>query len=170
MGENCWQIKRRRRVRPAVYGFVPPRWYLAEVAIPRSRRRALPCMGYARHFADAAPPAAGASQLREEQREAVGNRKRLLFAITLLSPIALLLVVELGLRLLGFGGSYPLFVDAEGMPGYLQANPQVIQRYLSRAPDLGIDIIYFKKQIRLTAIASSSRGARLPPVFRTDAG
>jgi lysophospholipase L1-like esterase len=84
--------------------------------------------------------------MREEQREVAVNRERLLIAITLLSPIVLLLVFELGLRLFGFGGSYPLFVDAEGMPGHLQANPQVIHRYFPQAPDLGIDVIYFKKQ------------------------
>lgn len=84
--------------------------------------------------------------MQEEQREIVGDSKRLLLAVTLLAPVALLLFFELGLRVLGFGGSYPLFVDAEGAPGYLQANPQVIRRYFPQAPDLGIDAIYFKKQ------------------------
>jgi lysophospholipase L1-like esterase len=55
-------------------------------------------------------------------------------------------VVELGLRLCGFGGSYPLFVDAEGMPGYLQANPRLIQRYYAQSPELSIDAIPFKSE------------------------
>ncbi len=104
--------------------------------------------------------------MQEEQRKVVGNRKRLLVAITLLSPIVLLLVSELGLRLFGFGGSYPLFVDAEGMPDHLQANPQVIQRYFPQAPDLGIDTIYFKKQKPLhsyrIAVQGGSTAAGFP--------
>jgi lysophospholipase L1-like esterase len=84
--------------------------------------------------------------MQEEQRELTIERKRLLLAITLFSPILILLSFELGLRLVGFGGTYPLFVDAPGMPGHLQANPQVIRRYYSTAPELRIDTIYFKRK------------------------
>jgi Tfp pilus assembly protein PilF len=75
----------------------------------------------------------------------VGHSTRLLRALTLLSPLALLLALELGLRLVGFGGR-PLFVPAPGMPGYRQANPELIDRYLRGAPDLAIDAIPFREE------------------------
>jgi tetratricopeptide (TPR) repeat protein len=84
--------------------------------------------------------------MQEAQRELTTGRRRLLLAITLLSPILILLSFEIGLRLVGFGADHPLFVDAPGMPGYLQANPQVIQRYYPQAPELGIDTIHFKRE------------------------
>ena len=84
--------------------------------------------------------------MQEEQRELPGHRKRPLLAATLLFPLVVLLALELGLRAIGFGGSYPLFVAAEDMPDHLEANPRVIQRYFARAPELRIDSIYFKEQ------------------------
>ena len=84
--------------------------------------------------------------MREERRERVGPSRRLLLALTALAPLVLLAVFELGLRLVGFGGSHPLFVAAEGMPGYLHANPDVIQRYLRGAPELAIDVIPFREE------------------------
>jgi lysophospholipase L1-like esterase len=75
----------------------------------------------------------------------VGHSTRLLRALTLLSPLALLLALELALRLVGFGG-HPLFVDAPDLPGYRQANPELIRRYLRGAPDLAIDAIPFREQ------------------------
>lgn len=76
----------------------------------------------------------------------MGHSRRLLTALTLLSPIAILLLLELALRLVGFGGDHPLFVDAEDMPGYRQANPELIRRYLRGAPELAIDPIPFREQ------------------------
>jgi lysophospholipase L1-like esterase len=84
--------------------------------------------------------------MREAQRERRGDRRRLLTAATLLFPFLFFAALELGLRLAGFGGSYPLFVEAEGLPGHLQANPEAIQRFFSRAPELAIDPIPFKQQ------------------------
>ncbi|GAA5214155.1 tetratricopeptide repeat protein [Corallincola platygyrae] len=53
------------------------------------------------------------------------------------------------MRLSGFGHTYPLFVDAKGMPGYYQPSDQVIKRYFNdpkQAPNVSIDTIYFQKQ------------------------
>jgi lysophospholipase L1-like esterase len=77
---------------------------------------------------------------------AMGHSRRLLATLTLLSPLALLLALELALRLAGFGSSYPLFVDAPGMPGYRQANPDLIQRYYGRSPELAIDVVHFRSE------------------------
>jgi tetratricopeptide (TPR) repeat protein len=77
------------------------------------------------------------------------SRKGLFLFITLATPIAFFLLLELTLRVVGFGHSYPLFVDAKGMPGYLQANDQVIKRYFNdpnQAPNVSIDTIYFRKE------------------------
>ena len=51
-----------------------------------------------------------------------GARQVLFFAGALLVPVVLLALIELGLRAVGFGGSYPLFVDFEGIPGARIAN------------------------------------------------
>ena len=76
------------------------------------------------------------------------SRTLLLWTITLLSPLLILGLLELLLRLVGFGASQPLFVEAKGMPGYLQANLAVIERYFpaASAPKVSIDTIYFRQQ------------------------
>ena len=62
------------------------------------------------------------------------SRRRLFFVATLLLPVVVLVAFELGLRLLGFGGDYPLFIDDPISPGELRASPQVVRRYV---PSLG---------------------------------
>jgi tetratricopeptide (TPR) repeat protein len=66
----------------------------------------------------------------------------------LLLLIAPLLAVELLLRLLGYGGQAPLFIDSPGRPGYREANPEVITRYYRDSPDLAIDAIPFRAERR----------------------
>jgi tetratricopeptide (TPR) repeat protein len=44
-------------------------------------------------------------------------------------PLLFFLVLEGGLRLAGFGDSYPLFVSAPSQPDYLFPNPEVARRY-----------------------------------------
>ena len=64
-------------------------------------------LGYAtspRH--QTAPADTGMSPMQDEQRELPGPRRRPLLAATLLSPLVVLLALELGLRVVGFGGSY----------------------------------------------------------------
>lgn len=72
--------------------------------------------------------------------------RRLLTALTALSPLALLLVLELTLRGVGFGDGHPLFVPAEGMPGYRQASPELIRRYLRGARGLAAEAIPFREE------------------------
>jgi lysophospholipase L1-like esterase len=70
--------------------------------------------------------------------------RRLRLATLVVSPLLFFLLLELALRAAGFGSSYPLFVEAESAPGYLQTNPRVIQRYFpGQAAKLGIDPIPF---------------------------
>jgi len=55
--------------------------------------------------------------------------------LTMLLPIALLGLVEGGLRLGGFGHTYPLFLPDQDN-GYLIVNPQVIRRFLGSSADV----------------------------------
>lgn len=77
------------------------------------------------------------------------SRKWLFSIVTLLSPVILLLLLEGSVRLMGVAEEYPLFVGAEGLPGYMQPNPAVISRYFgspSAAPDISPDTHYFLAQ------------------------
>ena len=61
-------------------------------------------------------------------------RKRLLFiGLMLLVPAAFFAVAEAGLRVAGFGASYPLFVPVDGKEDYLYQNRQVARRYFVHA-------------------------------------
>lgn len=76
------------------------------------------------------------------------NREWAFSLITGLIPMLALVLMELGLRGLGLGASYPLFMDAVGAPGYLQVNPDVIKRFLvapSAASAMQPDTVYFLK-------------------------
>ena len=83
-------------------------------------------------------------------------------------PLVLLLVLEVGLRLAGFGASYPLFVPAPE-PGYLQPNPLLVRRYVDdprQAPPVAPDSQYFlaqkpKGSLRLL-VAGESTAAGFP--------
>lgn len=71
------------------------------------------------------------------------------YIIALILPIVLLLLSEMLLRLLGAWHSYPLFIAAPQMEGYLQPNPQVIYRYFAtpaQAPNVSPDTQYFLAQ------------------------
>jgi tetratricopeptide (TPR) repeat protein len=84
------------------------------LAVAKGRKRAAPA-------ADAAPLA-------------LSRRRRIAFtAITLAIPLVLLLLLELGLRLAGYGGSYPLFVEYRARPEYAQINPDVARRYFRQS-------------------------------------
>jgi lysophospholipase L1-like esterase len=62
------------------------------------------------------------------------GRRRLLLAITLALPWLLLALVEIGLRMAGVGGSYPLFVPYEPEPGWRFTNPDFARRYFAGGP------------------------------------
>jgi len=71
-----------------------------------------------------------------------------MWAITLILPFGVLVVLEVAMRLAGAGRLEPLFVPVEGAPGYEQPNPQVIRRFFpdpGGAPTVSIDTTYFLK-------------------------
>lgn len=75
------------------------------------------------------------------------RRRRIYAAVGMLFPFALLLLVEGGLRLAGYGHSFPLFVPVRGSEEYLLANSQVIRRFVAdpaHAPRLGIRPVAFR--------------------------
>ncbi|MBT8135719.1 MAG: SGNH/GDSL hydrolase family protein [Gammaproteobacteria bacterium] len=80
---------------------------------------------------------------------ATANNQKRNIVFTLVAwalPLILLMLLEGGLRIGGFGDSYDLFVPLEPKPQYLQPNPRVIERFFSNpnnAPDVSIDTSYF---------------------------
>ncbi|RPI15054.1 MAG: hypothetical protein EHM60_05265 [Lysobacterales bacterium] len=77
------------------------------------------------------------------------RRRRLLWAITLLAPLALAVAAEGLLRVTGVGKLEPLFVPVERSPGYLQPNPAAVHRFFPdprRAPDVSIDTTWFPEE------------------------
>ena len=60
-----------------------------------------------------------------------GGPPLIFYAVTLfMAPLLFLGGLELILRVVGFGGSYPLFRDFEGLPGFRVASDQVMNRYV----------------------------------------
>jgi len=56
---------------------------------------------------------------------------RWLFRLSVLAiPVLFFVLLEAGLRLGGYGHSYPLFIAVADAPGYLQANPEVVRRFV----------------------------------------
>jgi len=68
--------------------------------------------------------------------------RRWLFRLTVLAiPVLFFVLLEAGLRLGGYGHSYPLFIPVAEAPGYLQANPEVVRRFVveeTREPEVAI--------------------------------
>lgn len=76
------------------------------------------------------------------------NRKSF-YLILFLLPLVLLILLEVSLRISGFGTSFPLFIPAKSMHGYLQPNPDIINRYFSHidlAPNIQPDTFFFKQK------------------------
>jgi tetratricopeptide (TPR) repeat protein len=66
-------------------------------------------------------------------------------------PLVFFAVLEGGLRLAGFGHSYPLFIPDLSQPGYSLVNPNVIKRYFPEpdlAPPINIESTYFRLEKR----------------------
>ena len=86
------------------------------------------------------------------------------YAIAIALPFALLLLLELILRLSGFGQTYPLFVPAKQIDGYLMPNPDLIKRYFGpngSAPQVAIDTFLFTEKkpantIRIVTMGGST--------------
>jgi lysophospholipase L1-like esterase len=67
-------------------------------------------------------------------------------AITLAIPVLFCFLLELGLRVAGFGQSYLLFIPVAEAPQYLRANPKAVARYIfdeSKVPDVEIRPVPF---------------------------
>jgi tetratricopeptide (TPR) repeat protein len=83
----------------------------------------------------------------ERSRQPARDRRRLAFTlIACLIPVAFFAVLELALRIAGFGRDYPLFVPSPNEPAWLQANPEVVKRFFAdpeRAPAVSIETGYF---------------------------
>jgi tetratricopeptide (TPR) repeat protein len=84
----------------------------------------------------AAPPAVAPSSAPAPTARATPSpgRRRLLLALTLALPWTLLALVEVGLRIGGVGGAYPLFVPYDPEPGWLLTNPDFARRYFADGP------------------------------------
>lgn len=84
--------------------------------------------------------------------------------ILVVIPILFFTSLELGVRLVGLGKQYPLFIPLEKEPLYLQPNPDVIKRFFSRpelAPNVSPDTIYFLAEkptdsLRIVVLGESS--------------
>ena len=65
-----------------------------------------------------------------------------LFRVSLLAiPVLFFVLLEAGLRLGGYGHSYPLFIAVADAPGYLQANPEVVRRFVvEETREAGVEI------------------------------
>ena len=74
------------------------------------------------------------------------KNKTAFYLIAALIPVIFLILLEFGLRGIGFGQSYPLFVTSAEFSGYMQPNPNIIQRYFptaESAPNVSPDTVYF---------------------------
>jgi lysophospholipase L1-like esterase len=93
-----------------------------------------------------APPAAAAPPPAVPAATPGPQRRRALLALTLLTPLLLLALIEGGLRLAGIGALEPLFVPVPQAAGFLQPNPAAVQRFFPdprRAPEVSIDTTWF---------------------------
>ena len=67
-----------------------------------------------------------------QHRSKNGKNRLILFKATaILSPIMLLLLLEIGLRILGYGCDLSLFIDDAKNKGYLVMNPNASKRYFT---------------------------------------
>ncbi len=76
-------------------------------------------------------------------------RRRLFTVVALCIPVLFFLLLEAGLRLAGYGHSYPLFIPVAGAPGFLQANPDSVKRFVVdefATPDIRIHPTRFPAQ------------------------
>ncbi|HSR50549.1 MAG TPA: SGNH/GDSL hydrolase family protein [Acidobacteriota bacterium] len=84
-----------------------------------------------------------------DESELTVRRRRIFKLVAFLLPFLVLALLEGGLRLFGFGDSYPLFVEADQAPGYLRTNLQVVRRFMvdeSNTPSLWIRPVFFPRK------------------------
>ena len=76
------------------------------------------------------------------------HKKALFYSIAICLPFAVLLLIEVLLRAGGYGASYPLFVPAPQLTGFLQPNPDLIKRYFGpngKPPKVSPDTFIFNQ-------------------------
>lgn len=66
-----------------------------------------------------------------------------LYLLMILSPLILLGMLEVGLRVVGYGDDYPLFVPVEGSEGYLFQNRDVARRYFVNLETIPTSLLDF---------------------------
>ena len=77
--------------------------------------------------------------MKENNHSAVkpGASRWLFYCILVSIPLLFFVLLEGGLRLAGFGQTWPLFIPLDRAPDYLVANPEVVKRFVadqSRTP------------------------------------
>lgn len=69
--------------------------------------------------------------------------RSILYVLMLLSPLLLLGVAEGGLRMVGYGADYPLFVPVDGHEAYLYQNREVARRYFANLESIPTSLLDF---------------------------
>tara|TARA_B100000745_G_scaffold300377_1_gene254093 strand:+ start:1164 stop:2981 length:1818 start_codon:yes stop_codon:yes gene_type:complete len=75
------------------------------------------------------------------------SRKLIFYSILIILPLLILASIEMGLRMAGYGETYPLFIEAKAHEGYKQPNPDVVKRFFSSpdlAPNVSPDTVFFR--------------------------
>ena len=76
-----------------------------------------------------------------------GSKATAFKIVAILIPFLLLFLAEVGLRLAGYGSSFPVFIEAPGRPGYLVMNSSVSEKYFFAKQNATSGYReYFKKQ------------------------
>ncbi|WP_218310702.1 hypothetical protein [Alteromonas antoniana] len=76
------------------------------------------------------------------------SRRFTFLLITLAIPVVFFILLEGGLRLAGFGGKAPLFIENPAHPDYLLPRPNILNRYFpdGHAPRVTMETNFFLKE------------------------
>lgn len=77
------------------------------------------------------------------------TKERVFQVIALLIPLIFFVVLELSLRIVGYGQSMPLFIENPSAPQYMLPRPDVVKRYFPKgkdSPTVTIEVNFFKKE------------------------
>lgn len=77
------------------------------------------------------------------------SKERAFQIIALLIPFIFFAILEIGLRIVGYGQSMPLFIENPSAPSYMLPRPDVVKRYFPKgkdAPTVTIEVNFFKKE------------------------
>ena len=92
------------------------------------------------------------------------TQKSAFYTIAILLPVVLISLIELGLRLSGYGATYPVFEVAKNQPDYLTPSENMVKRYFhvgASSPKISPDTDYFLKHkpensLRIVLMGGSS--------------